>query len=83
MDQRSRQIARSFGPLLDQMRQLGSAPVLEGLQGLRKPIPVPDGARFEQRTYSNAAGSRTYKLFVPSGYVGQTVRLLVMLQTIA
>jgi len=61
------------------MRQLGSAPVLEGLQGLRKPIPVPDGARFEQRTYSNAAGSRTYKLFVPSGYVGQTVRLLVML----
>jgi len=40
---------------------------------------VPDGARFEVQTYANAAGSRTYKLFVPSGYVGQAVPLLVML----
>ncbi len=46
---------------------------------VRTPIPVPDGARFEERTYTNAAGSRTYKLFVPSGYVGQAVPLLVML----
>jgi len=63
------------------MRQLGSAPGLEGLPGLvmRAPNPVPDGARFEVQTYANAAGSRTYKLFVPSGYVGQAVPLLVML----
>jgi poly(hydroxyalkanoate) depolymerase family esterase len=80
-ERRNTQISRSFGAVLDQMRQLGSAPALEGLQGLvaRKPSPVPDGKRFEERTYANAAGSRTYKLFVPSGYVGQAVPLLVML----
>jgi poly(hydroxyalkanoate) depolymerase family esterase len=80
-DRRATQITRPFGALLDQMRQLGPAPGLEGLPGLvvREPSPVPDGARFEERTYANAAGSRTYKLFVPSGYVGQAVPLLVML----
>jgi poly(hydroxyalkanoate) depolymerase family esterase len=80
-DGRSRHIFQSLGSLLDEMRQLRSPRVLDGLQGLvaRKPIPVPDGARFEERTYANAAGSRTYKLFIPSAYVGQTVPLLVML----
>jgi hypothetical protein len=29
---------------------------------------VPDGARFEGHTYANEAGSRRYKLFVPSRY---------------
>jgi poly(hydroxyalkanoate) depolymerase family esterase len=80
-EERTTQISGPFGHLLDQMRQLGPAPGLEGLPGLvvRTPSPVPNGARFEERTYANAAGSRTYKLFVPSGYVGQAVPLLVML----
>jgi hypothetical protein len=73
--------SRPFGAFLDPMKQLGSAPGLEGFPGhvMRAPAPVPDGARFEERTYTNAAGSRTYKLFVPSGYVGQAVPLLIML----
>ena len=29
---------------------------------------VPEGAEFIEGTYSNPAGSRTYKLFVPTGY---------------
>jgi hypothetical protein len=29
---------------------------------------VPEGAKFIEGTYSNKAGSRAYKLFVPSGY---------------
>ena len=80
-DRRTTQITQSLGALLDQMRQLGPAPGLEGLPRLvvRAQSPVPDGVRFEERTYANAAGSRTYKLFVPSGYVGQEVPLLVML----
>ena len=41
--------------------------------------PLPDGARFEQRIYANAAGSRTYKLYIPSGYDGEPLLLLVML----
>lgn len=41
---------------------------------------VPEGAKFMESTYNNAAGRRSYKLFVPSGYrQGQALPLLVML----
>jgi len=35
--------------------------------------------RFLSLTYANDAGSRTYKLYVPTGYRGQRVALVVML----
>jgi poly(hydroxyalkanoate) depolymerase family esterase len=56
-----------------------------GLDGLMKPRPVdtpdlvPAGGQFIEATYRNAAGSRAYKLFIPSGYHGQPVPLVVML----
>jgi poly(hydroxyalkanoate) depolymerase family esterase len=67
--------------LLGQMRQFGSARALRGLTEplARKQVPIPEGARFEGRVYSDSAGSRTYKLYVPSGYVGRAVPLVVML----
>ncbi|MDP4021907.1 PHB depolymerase family esterase [Methylobacterium sp. NEAU 140] len=43
------------------------------------PTPIPDGARFEERTYSDAVGSRRYKVYVPSGYAGQALPVVVML----
>jgi poly(hydroxyalkanoate) depolymerase family esterase len=43
------------------------------------PVHVPEGARFEERTFSNDAGSRTYKVYVPSGYSGQSLPVVVML----
>ena len=43
------------------------------------PAIPPDGAQFLARTFSDAAGSRPYKLYVPSGYRGQPVPLVVML----
>ena len=56
-----------------------------GLRGLKHAPAsvtdiVPEGARFIEGTYSNKAGSRTYKLFVPSGYdQAQPLPLVVML----
>jgi poly(hydroxyalkanoate) depolymerase family esterase len=43
------------------------------------PAPLPDGARFETLTFSNEAGTRAYKLYIPSGYTGQALPLVVML----
>src|SRR5260370_15218099 len=56
--------------------------------GLGGPIPRarpsasdvgPDGTKFIAGTFSNAAGSRTYKLFIPSRPQGQQLPLVVML----
>jgi poly(hydroxyalkanoate) depolymerase family esterase len=40
---------------------------------------APEGRKFIEGTFSNAAGSRTYKLFIPSRYQGQPLPLVVML----
>ncbi|MGY8685084.1 PHB depolymerase family esterase [Bradyrhizobium sp. UFLA05-153] len=57
-----------------------------GLRGVSKRAPptasdmVPEGgARFIEGTYSNPAGSRAYRLFIPSCYQGQPLPLVVML----
>ena len=56
-----------------------------GLHGLMQPAPVaapdlvPEGGKFIEATYSNPAGSRTYKLYIPSRYQGQALPLVVML----
>ena len=56
---------------------------LPGGLGHRAPTPIPadlpNGAEFLACTFSNQAGSRPYKLYVPSGYHGQYVPLIVML----
>ena len=49
----------------------------------RKPLSpsdiMPEGTRFIEATYGNPAGSRAYKLFIPSRYQGQSLPLIVML----
>jgi poly(hydroxyalkanoate) depolymerase family esterase len=61
-----------------------------GLPGLPSTMPspkkgeadlevVPAGGRFVERSYTNQAGTRSYKLYIPSGYIGQEVSLVVML----
>jgi len=56
-----------------------------GLRGVTKRAPltapniVPEGARFIERTYSSPAGSRAYRLFIPSRYREQPLPLVVML----
>jgi poly(hydroxyalkanoate) depolymerase family esterase len=71
---------RSF---LDQVNGAG----FEGLAGdlLKRspkhaPEPIPDGAQFLTLNYSNSAGNRAYKLYIPSTYrSGQASPLVVML----
>ena len=41
--------------------------------------PAPEGGRFLDGSYRNAAGTRNYKLYVPSGYGGEAAPLVVML----
>ena len=55
----------------------GSAPT----PALRKapPVPVPEGAAYLARTFTCAAGSRDYKVYVPSGAEGRALPLIVML----
>ena len=43
------------------------------------PDIMPEGAKFIEGTYSNQAGSRAYRLFIPSRYHGQPLPLVVML----
>ena len=56
-----------------------------GLRGVTKRAPlstpdiVPEGARFIESMYSSPAGSRAYRLFIPSRYQEQPLPLVVML----
>ena len=66
-----RDLLPKLGPVSSVGDSLGSA--------RQAPVHVPEGARFEERTFSNAVGSRTYKVYVPSGYSGQSLPVVVML----
>jgi poly(hydroxyalkanoate) depolymerase family esterase len=48
-------------------------------QTAEAPTVVPAGGQFIERSYTNRAGTRAYKLYIPSGYVGQAVPLVIML----
>ena len=56
-----------------------------GLRGVMKRAPlstpdiVPEGARFVEGMYSSPAGSRAYRLFIPSRYHERPLPLVVML----
>jgi poly(hydroxyalkanoate) depolymerase family esterase len=72
--------------VVERIGQLGSVRGLaDGLADLARPAGVqappalPDGARFETSAYANAAGRRTYKLYIPGGYAGEPLPLIVML----
>ena len=67
-------------PFPDVLRRPGGT---RGAPGCERPTPsdgVPSPAgQFVDGVYTNAAGTRSYKLYIPSGYVGQALPLVVML----
>ncbi len=50
-------------------------PVMPGLVS----SSVRASRQFVEKTYTNTAGTRAYKLYIPGGYTGQAVPLVVML----
>ena len=71
---------RKLRPLLDRKEWRSGI----GLRGVKRaplstPDIVPEGARFIESTYSSPAGSRAYRLFIPSRYQERPLPLVVML----
>ena len=63
---------------LDRLGRPGAAPGRDRITPARPPSPLPEGARFEERTDADAAGHRAYKLYIPSR-TAQPLALVVML----
>jgi poly(hydroxyalkanoate) depolymerase family esterase len=72
-------------PRLSPLLRLKRPGPVVGLHGLERPTPVsipdivPEGGKFVAATYGNPAGSRAFKLYIPSRYHGQPIPLVVML----
>ncbi len=70
------------GGIPNQLRMFDIEAARQGAAGrTTKPASVVPsaGARFETRDFANEAGSRRYKLYVPSRYMGAPLPLVVML----
>jgi poly(hydroxyalkanoate) depolymerase family esterase len=73
---------RPLGEVLTALRRANRPHLAPSAKPLRKsPIvpPVPEGAAFLTRTFSCAAGSRDYKVYLPSHVIGRKRPLIVML----
>jgi poly(hydroxyalkanoate) depolymerase family esterase len=75
-------IKDTLGRWMKQMKSGQGMPDLGGLTGRSPARPsdiAPDKGRFLSKSFSNHAGTRAFKLYVPSGYRGQALPLVVML----
>ena len=80
----SARMKRPLGEVLTLLRQgglpsfgLDSAPFVKSRKA--PPVAVPDGAAYLARTFTCEAGSRDYKVYVPSRKFGRKRPLIVML----
>ena len=75
----SQLIARALGKYSKRSGKLNSFS-LDGLAGLKlKSIEIPEGAQFQTKNFWCEAGSRAYKLYIPSRVQAGRPALLVML----
>ncbi len=71
---------KSFVPeLLAKLGVSADGSALGRMPGKSPAAPLPQGAKFDSGSFTNAAGSRQYKLYVPAAYHGQALPLVVML----
>jgi poly(hydroxyalkanoate) depolymerase family esterase len=81
----SGRLRRPLGEVLNLLRQRAGRPGLRPgspmAPTLRKApsVPTPDGAAYLARTFAGEAGSRDYKVYVPSSARGRALPLIVML----
>jgi poly(hydroxyalkanoate) depolymerase family esterase len=78
---RIRHLPEKLRHFLDRLTRTDIAP---GQRGFAEPSPAdtrgaPEGDQFVAKSYRNEAGSRAYKLYIPSRYQGQPLPLIVML----
>ena len=76
------QMPEALRSFLEQVNQGGLGPELGGLTmraPTQVPDPLPEGAQFVAGSFSSEAGTRGYKLYIPSTYRGEAVPLVVML----
>jgi poly(hydroxyalkanoate) depolymerase family esterase len=76
------QMPEALRGFLEQVNQGGLAPELGGLtmrHPAQAPDPLPEGAQFVTGSFSSEAGTRGYKLYIPSTCRGEAVPLVVML----
>jgi poly(hydroxyalkanoate) depolymerase family esterase len=81
----AKRLQRPLGEVLDALRRARSSGG-QGLGGMnlprmKKPVPpaIPEGAQFLTRSFANTAGSRGYKLYIPTPTREPPRGLLVML----
>jgi poly(hydroxyalkanoate) depolymerase family esterase len=75
---------RPLGEVLTLLRQanlagFGHDPASFAKSRKAPPVPVPHGAAYLSRTFSCEAGSRDYKVYVPSHAEGRRLPLIIML----
>ncbi|MBR1169661.1 extracellular catalytic domain type 1 short-chain-length polyhydroxyalkanoate depolymerase [Bradyrhizobium liaoningense] len=77
----TRRPRRAAQPAVDIAKNLSGLGLGGALRRAPPPMAdiVPDGVKFVEGVYANGAGSRAYRLFIPSGYHGQPIPLVIML----
>jgi poly(hydroxyalkanoate) depolymerase family esterase len=80
----ARRMRRPLGEVLKLLRQadlprFGGGPAHMPALPKARPVAAPDGAAYLARTFANEAGSRDYKVYVPSSAKGRAPPLIVML----